>query len=604
MKRTTIHIFAALALLLGFTACTQDEAGFLPEGAEGTPIVFTATGLNPAATATAGTRAPVDGDWEGVQSVAVRMDGTVKAYNVTPSTSDNTGATLTSDDPHYWTNHDNITVTAWWPYTEGETTPPAVVVRADQSSPTDFEGSDFISAENQPVSYGNPTLRFTHRTARVTVILTDYTEERMFVRLTGLSTENGNPAEIAPYDKGGDTYTALVAPQSVATGTAFITCKFTNGKVFVYKMQSDTHWQAGEEYTYTVSLAAAKDPGYTVSEDGKTYNVTSADGLKNVAELVNGGKTDINITLDTDLTLTGEWTPIGTESQPYTGTFNGKDKTITGLTVNQEGTNYVGLIGYLGSGGKVQNVVLEGVQITSDNSSGYAGGVAGDSWGTIENCSVSGSDSGTTFVGGVVGSQWGGSITGCNSSATVKGVIFAGGIAGETNSGASLTGCYATGDVTVENDGTNNSHAGGVVGYNGGGTLTACYATGNVIGTGTGTDPIYVGGVTGSNNLGTLTACYHAKGDVSGPTGTTGGVAGRNFKGSMSGGGIITACYWGGNGQEQGIGEDQVGTGGTTQVTDGLWQNALAHMNAALSGKGWQYELKDGNSLPTLKKEQ
>ena len=595
MKRTTIHISAALALLLGFTACTQDEAGFLPEGAEGTPVVFTATGLNPAATATAGTRAPVDGNWEGVSLVGVLIGGTVKAYNVTPSTSDNTGATLTSDDPHYWTNHDDITVTAWWPYTEGETPPPAVVVRADQSSPTDFEGSDFISAENQPVSYGNPTLRFTHRTARVTVILTDYTEERMFVRLTGLSTENGNPAEIAPYDKGGDTYTALVAPQSVATGTAFITCKFTNGKVFVYKMQSDTHWQAGEEYTYTVSLAAAKDPGYTVSEDGKTYNVTSADGLKNVAELVNGGKTDINITLDTDLTLTGEWTPIGTESQPYTGTFNGKDKTITGLTVNQEGTNYVGLIGYLGSGGKVQNVVLEGVQITSDNSSGYAGGVAGDSWGTIENCSVSGSVSGTTFAGGVVGSQWGGSITGCNSSATVKGVIFAGGIAGETNSGASLTGCYATDDVTVENDGTNNSHAGGVVGYNGGGTLTACYATGSVTGSGSGT--IYVGGVTGSNNLGILTACYHAKGDVSGPTGTTGGVVGENYA-------TVTACYWGGNGQEQGIGEDQVGTGGTTQVTDGLWQNALAHMNAALSGKGWQYELKDGNSLPTLKKEQ
>ena len=593
MKRTTIHISAALALLLGFTACTQDEAGFLPEGAEGTPVVFTAT---------AGTRAPVDGDWEGVQSVAVRMDGTVKAYDVTPTT-DRTGAMLTSDDPHYWTNHDDITVTAWWPYTEGETTPPAVVVRADQSSPTDFEGSDFISAENQPVSYGNPTLRFTHRTARVTVILTDYTEERMFVRLTGLSTENGNPAEIAPYDKGGDTYTALVVPQSVATGTAFITCKFTNGKVFVYKMQSDTHWQAGEEYTYTVSLAAAKDPGYTVSEDGKTYNVTSADGLKNVAKLVNEeGKTDINITLDTDLTLTGEWTPIGKDdNKAYTGTFDGNGKTITGLTVTGS-YKYAGLFGDIDENGTVKNVVLEGVQITSDNSSGYAGGVAGDSWGTIENCSVSGSVSGTTFAGGVVGSQWGGSITGCNSLATVKGVIFAGGIAGETNSGASLTGCYATGDVTVENDGTNNSHAGGVVGYNGGGTLTACYATGSVTGSGSGT--IYVGGVTGSNNLGILTACYHAKGDVSGPTGTTGGVAGRNFKGSMSGGGIITACYWGGNGQEQGIGEDQVGTGGTTQVTDGLWQNALAHMNVALSGKGWQYELKDGNSLPTLKKEQ
>ena len=603
MKRTTIHISAALALLLALAACTRDEAGFLPEGAEGTPIVFTATGLNPAATATAGTRAPVDGDWEGVQSVAVLMDGTVKAYNVTPSTADNTGATLTSDEPHYWTNHTDRLVTAWWPYTAGETTPPAVVVKADQSARKDFEGSDLIVAEEQTVSYGNPTLRFTHRTARVTVVLTDYTEEQMFVRLTGLSTENGNPAQITPYNKGGDTYTALVAPQSVAAGTTFITCKFTNGKVFVYKMKNDTDWQAGKEYTYTVSLAAAEDPGYTIEGDG-SYTVTTADGLKNVAKLVNEeGKTDINITLDTDLTLTGEWTPIGTESQPYTGTFNGKDKTITGLTVNQEGTNYVGLIGYLGSGGKVQNVVLEGVQITSDNSSGYAGGVAGNSFGgTIENCSVSGSVSGSFSVGGVVGSQWGGSITGCNSSATVKGVIFAGGIAGETNSGASLTGCYATGDVTVENDGTNNSHAGGVVGYNGGGTLTACYATGNVIGTGTGTDPIYVGGVTGSNDLGTLTACYHAAETVSGPDGaTTGGVTGRNFEDAILGKGTLTACYWENN-QKQGIGDNHAGTGETTKVEDD-WTEAMNAMNAALQSAGseWRYELT--GALPTLKKQ-
>ena len=604
MKRTIIHTSAAIALLLGIAACTQDEAGFLPEGAEGTSIVFTATGLNPAATAIANTRSTVDGDWEGVQSVAVLMDGTVKAYDVTPTTADNTSATLTSTDPHYWTNHTDRLVTAWWPYTAGETTPPAVKVAADQSARKDFEGSDFIVAEEQTVSYGNPTLRFTHRTARVTVVLTDYTEEQMFVRLTGLSTENGNPAVIAPHDKGGDTYTALVAPQTVAAGTAFITCKFTNGKVFVYRMQGAADWQAGEEYTYTVSLAAAEDPGYTIEGDG-SYTVTTADGLKNVAKLVNEeGKTDINITLDTDLTLTGEWTPIGTESQPYTGTFNGKDKTITGLTVNQEGTNYVGLIGYLGSGGKVQNVVLEGVQITSDNSSGYAGGVAGNSFGgTIENCSVSGSVSGSFSVGGVVGSQWGGSITGCNSSATVKGVIFAGGIAGETNSGASLTGCYATGDVTVENDGTNNSNAGGVVGYNGGGTLTACYATGSVTGSGSGT--IYVGGVTGSNILGTLTACYHAKRNINGPNGTTGGVVGRNFKDSMIGGGIITACYWGDNGQTQGIGEDQVGTGGTTQVTDGNWSGAKDAMNAALknAGSAWSYTTGE-DFLPTLEQGQ
>ena len=604
MKRTTIHTYAALALLLGFAACTQDEAGFLPEGAEGTPIVFTATGLNPAATATAGTRAPVDGNWEGVQSVAVRMDGTVKAYDVTPTTADNTSATLTSTDPHYWADHNDLRVTAWWPYTAGETAMPVVKVRQDQSTQDGYEGSDFIAAEEQAVSYGNPMLRFTHRTARVTVALTDCPEESMNVRLTGLSTEGGNPAVIAPYNQGGDTYTALVAPQTVAAGTAFITCTFTSGKSFVYRMQKAAEWKAGEEYTYTVSLAAAKDPGYTVSEDGKTYTVTTADGLLAWNEAARNDLS-INCTLTKDIDLTGkEWTPIGTSGNSYTGTFDGNGKTITGLKIT--GSNdYAGLFGFIGSGGTVKNVVLEDVQITSDNSSGLAGGVAGYSWGNIENCSVSGSVSSNSTAGGVVGTQLGGSITGCSSSATVKGTQKAGGMAGATNGGASLTGCYATGEVTLESSGSDNYFAGGVVGNNGGiSTLTACYATGSVSGSGSGT--IYVGGVTGENLASTLTACYHANGTVSGTgSGTiyTGGVAGRNYYISTSLPATITACYWGSNGQTQGIGYNQTGTGGTTQV-DGDWQNAVTQMNAALSGKGWQYELKDGNSLPTLKKEQ
>ena len=552
MKRTTIHISAALALLLGLAACTQDEAGFLSEGAEGTPIVFTATGLNPDATATAGTRAPVDGNWEGVQSVAVLMDGTVKAYNVTPSISDHTGATLTSTDPHYWTNHDNITVTAWWPYTAGETTPPAVKVAADQSARKDFEGSDLIVAKEQTVSYGNPTLRFTHRTARVTVILTDYTEGMASVKLTGLSTENGNPAQIIPYDKGNDTYTALVAPQSVATGTAFITCAFTNGKVFVYKMQSDTHWQAGEEYTYTVSLAAAKDPGYTVSEDGKTYEVYNAEGLKNIAELVNEEwKLDINITLTNNIDLTGiDWTPIGKDdNKAYTGTFDGNGKTITGLTVTRS-NRYTGLFGFIK--GTVKNVVLTEVNITSGT---FVGGVAGWSFGgNIENCSVSGSVSGSSGsdVGGVVGYQQVGSITGCSSSATVKGTERAGGVVGVTNGGTTpLTACYATGNVTVENDGTSNAWAGGIVGMNGTGTLIACYAAGNV-----------------SGNI-------------------VGGAVGVNYA-------TVTACYW------SGLPDND--NGGATKVdgTTVTWQNAVDAMNNALNGSGWQYELT--GELPTLKK--
>ena len=566
--RIRFFALAALALLLG--ACTQDEAGFLPEGAEGTSIVFTATGLNPAATATAGTRAPVDGNWEGVQSVAVLMDGTVKAYDVTPSTADPTSATLTSTDPYYWTNHNDITVTAWWPYTAGETTPPAVKVKANQSTQKDFEGSDLIVADGQTVTYGSPTLRFTHRTARVTIVLTDYTEGLASVQLTGLSTEGDNPDIIVPYDKGSNTYIALVAPQSVAAGTTFITCTFTNGKTFVYKMKNAADWQAGGEYTYTVSLAAAKDLGYTIESDG-SYTVTSADGLMNIAELVNGGKSDINITLTADIDLTGkDWTPIGTDyDNSYKGTFDGGGHTITGLTFTTN-DEYAGLFGWLNRAGTVKNVVMEGVQITSNQIyGGSIGGVVGSSWGTIENCSVSGSVSGTVYVGGVVGVQIGGSITGCSSSATVKGTVDVGGVAGQTNSSATLTACYATGNVTLEIAPKKNIAGGGLVGMNAGSSLLACYATGNVTSTGSSTGYMHIGGFLGNNYT------------------------------------TVTACYWKNN-HEQGIGYKKAGT--VTEVTkvDGTgvtWQKAVDAMNTALQNAGskWRYELN--GTLPTLKKQ-
>ena len=559
-----IRFFALAALALSLAACTQDEAGFLPEGAEGTPIVFTATGLNPAATATAGTRAPADGNWTGVQSVAVLMDGTVKTYNVTPSTVDLTSATLTSTDPYYWTNHNDITVTAWWPYTAGETTPPAVKVKANQSAQKDFEGSDLIVADGQTVTYGSPTLRFTHRTARVTIVLTDYTEGLASVQLTGLSTEGDNPDIIVPYDKGSNTYTAIVAPQSVAAGTAFITCTFTNGKTFVYKMKNATDWQAGGEYTYTVSLAAAKDLGYTIESNG-SYTVYNADGLMNIAELVNGGKTDINITLDKNIDLTGkDWTPIGTSfDNSYTGTFDGGGHTITGLTITTK-DQFVGLFGYLNRAGTVKNVVMEGIQITSNHMFGNTGGVAGFSWGTIENCSVSGSVSGTVYVGGVVGAQIGGSITGCSSSATVKGTVDVGGVAGEK--WGSMTACYATGNVTLEIDSPKNLSGGGLVGFNGGSSVLACYATGNVTSTGSSTGNVHIGGFLGDNYT------------------------------------TVTACYWKNN-HEQGIGYNNKVTEATkVDGTDVTWQKAVDAMNTALqtAGSKWRYELN--GALPTLRK--
>lgn len=603
-KRHSIHLLlAAAALLLATAACTKDELADgdrLPEGQYPVEIARITLGVEGGEAQPWGapqTRVGEAGDGTGSvfsagDRFAVQIDGEEGIYIV----QDNN--TIKAESSLYWSDTGEHTVTAWYPATGG------TIDLGNQS-----QSLAYLLSGTGTGKYPDPvTLNFTHALAKVRITPSDdalgEVQSLQLYTYTQCTYEKGNAGQGSQegwiemkkceYTENGTTITcweANVVPgyeikQLRANGTEErdLSATFTP--------------EAGKFYNITLD----KDKGYT--DDGQgNYTVTSAEGLKNIAELVNSGATGINITLDTDLDLTDmEWTPIGTESQPYTGTFNGKDKTITGLTVNQEGTNYVGLIGYLGSGGKVQNVVLEGVQITSDNSSGYAGGVAGNSFGgTIENCSVSGSVSGSFSVGGVVGSQWGGSITGCNSSATVKGVIFAGGIAGETNSGASLTGCYATGDVTVENDGTNNSNAGGVVGYNGGGTLTACYATGSVTGSGSGT--IYVGGVTGSNILGTLTACYHAKGTVKGSDGATGGVAGRNYKGLMPYGGIITACYWGGNGQEQGIGEDQVGTGGTTMVTDSNWSGAKDAMNDALQSAGseWQYELT--GALPTLKKQ-
>ena len=332
-------------------------------------------------------------------------------------------------------------------------------------------------------------------------------------------------------------------------------------------MKNATDWQAGGEYTYTVSLAAAKDLGYTIESNG-SYTVTSADGLMNVAELVNGGKTDINITLDKNIDLTGkDWTPIGTSfDNSYTGTFDGGGHTITGLTITTK-DQFVGLFGYLNRAGTVKNVVMEGIQITSNHMFGNTGGVAGFSWGTIENCSVSGSVSGTKCVGGVVGAQKAGSITGCSSSATVKGTVDVGGVAGEK--WGSMTACYATGNVTLEIDSPKNLSGGGLVGFNGGSSVLACYATGNVTSTGSSTGNVHIGGFLGDNYT------------------------------------TVTACYWKNN-HEQGIGYNKEGIAPEVTKVDGTyvtWQKAVDAMNRALQNVGseWRYELK--GALPTLRKQ-
>ena len=255
MKRYTLYTFPTLALLLAATACTQDDAGLLPEASEGTPMVFTATGLTPATA----TRATVDGDWEGVTTVAVQIGSEVKAYRVTPS-ADHLTATLSSDDPYYWKGTDIVTVSAWWPCTDGETAMPAVVVQADQSG-DGYAKSDHIAVAEEQLHYngGIPTLAFTHCTARISLTLSGSTSDVSSVRLTNLSTADGNPGEITAHHAGSGTiYEALVAPQSVAQGTAFVTISTTGGKTYVYRMQRDAKWDAGSEYAYNITIPTSQ----------------------------------------------------------------------------------------------------------------------------------------------------------------------------------------------------------------------------------------------------------------------------------------------------------------------------------------------------------
>ena len=596
--RHRIFIPAATALLFALAACTQDElAGDnrLPEGEY--PVVIRATGLSVEATplAAPSTRAAVDGDWQGVTSVALKMGDAVKEYTVTASTDFKSATLSRENDPYYWTSRDPITVSAWCPFDKADITQmPAVKVAEDQSKLADFQNSDFISAENRKVEFNNPTLEFTHRTARVTIELkpgTGFTSVAgATVILVSLSADNGNPTAIKTYNASGNTYEALTAPQTVAADKPFIRVELGSG-IFYFRPQTNVVLEAGNRYSYTVKVNAtgltlegctigdwadgggesgAAELGYIYDSNTKTYTVYNADGLLAWNEAAQKDRS-INCTLTADIDLTGkDWTPIGTNFyNSYTGTFDGGGHTIKGLTVTTN-DQYVGLFGRLGKAGTVKNVVMEGVQITSNHSLGYAGGVAGFSWGgTIENCSVSGSVSGTVSVGGVVGIQWEASITGCSSSATVKGMVQVGGVAGETNTGATMVACYATGNVTIEIDPIDNILGGGLVGFNAGSSVLACYATGNVTSTGSSTGNVHIGGFLGDNYT------------------------------------TVTACYWKNN-HEQGIGYNKEGFAPEATKVDGTnvtWQKAVDAMNTALqkAGSEWRYELK--GALPTLRKQ-
>ena len=439
--RHRLFIPAATALLFALAACTQDElAGDnrLPEGEY--PVVIRATGLSVKATplAAPSTRASVDGDWQGVTSVALKMGDAVKEYTVTASTDFKSATLSRENDPYYWISRDPITVSAWWPFNNADITQmPAVKVAEDQSKLADFQNSDFISAENRKVEFNNPTLEFTHRTARVTIELkpgTGFTSVAgATVSLVSLSADNGNPTAIKTYNASGNTYEALTAPQTIAAGKPFVKVELGGG-TFYFRPQNNVVLEAGSRYKYTVKVNAtgltlegctigswvdgggesgeAEDLGYSIQNDG-SYMVYNADGLLAWNKAAQKDES-INCTLTADIDLTGkDWTQIGTWPG-YSGVFNGQGHRITGLNFSAATTE---LFGLLNLRGVIKNLQLIDVNLYGNN--GSAAGIVDQNHGQIIACSVTGKISAYGRTCGIADLNYG-SITACWFDGTLK----------------------------------------------------------------------------------------------------------------------------------------------------------------------------------------
>ena len=209
-----------------------------------------------------------------------------------------------------------------------------------------------------------------------------------------------------------------------------------------------------------------------------------------LAEALNAAKDGGTVELLKNVTLTGNWTTVGTETEPFKGTFDGKGYTITGLIIPTSDNEYMGFIGML-DGGTVKNVKFASVSVTGKNDVGTAVGRIING-GTVSGVQVlSGSVSGAKRVGGVVGSIIAdGSALNCTNAATVTGSVYnVGGIVGaayytEEGKQMYITNCANNGEVTSSSVG-----AGGIVG------LSAANVSGN-----TNTAPVKgteVGGIVG-----------------------------------------------------------------------------------------------------------
>ena len=165
--------------------------------------------------------------------------------------------------------------------------------------------------------------------------------------------------------------------------------------------------------------------------------------------------------------------PIGSETKPFTGNFDGNGVIISGLTVDSD-DSYVGLFGYVGAGAVISEVGLYKADIATNFY--YAGGIAGYNEGNISSCFVHGSISGLQRVGGIAGYN-AGVIENCYSSGAIVpppgsvAISYAGGLVGEIAAGGALRYSYTFAEVEAEE----SSVSAGAVAGSSAGEITRCY---------------------------------------------------------------------------------------------------------------------------------
>ena len=257
--------------------------------------------------------------------------------------------------------------------------------------------------------------------------------------------------------------------------------------------------------------ALATPYGYGTGTSSSPYLICSGSQLQNITNNLNA-----DYTLATHLDLTHvSFTPIASNSSPFTGNLNGNNFGIANLTLNLPTTDYVGLFASISGSTSIANLTLNNFQIIGQN---YVGALAGNiANATVTNCALSGSISGEgNNVGGFLGYASGGAFSFLSSSAQINGVgNGVGGLIGVAFPVSTVTHSYATGSVT-----SNGHCTGGLIGDSGQLTVNQSYSTGAVVSYG-----FDAGGLVGCLDNVSLVFNSYSTSSVNMPTGA-GGVGG------------------------------------------------------------------------------